>query len=124
MNKFIDKLITFFSLFGSLGTLLCCALPVVLVTFGLGATFASLTASFQQIIWMVERKDTLFIVTFFLLILSLYFIIKANRQACPIDPKQRELCEKSKKISWRVYIFTLIIYIIGFIFSYIIPLFY
>src|ERR1035438_3544864 len=36
-----SALLSYFSLFTSLGTLLCCALPSLLVLFGLGASVAS-----------------------------------------------------------------------------------
>ena len=117
----MKKIFTFFSLFGSLSTLLCCALPVTLVSIGMGATFASLTSTFPQIIWLTERKEWIFGITALLLVISFFIIKQAETQPCPIDPEQRKLCESSKSISKKIYWFTIIIYILGFLFSYILP---
>ena len=117
----LKKLIAFFSLFGSLSTLLCCALPVTLVTLGMGATFASMTASFPQIIWLTSHKDALFIVTGVLLIISYILMKRSEKMACPIDLDQREICQTSKGATNKIFWVTVFIYIIGLLFSYIIP---
>ena len=118
------KLMSFFSLFGSLSTLLCCALPVTLVSIGMGATFASLTATFPQVIWLVERKNYLFGLTAILLIISYILMKRSENEPCPIDPELRKACQTGRKWSARIYWFTLIIYLIGFFTSYIMPIFY
>lgn len=117
----MNKVISFFSLFGSLSTLFCCALPVTLVSIGMGATIASLTASFPQIIWLTERKESLFIITGILLILSFIMMNNSKSLSCPIDVNQRKACQTSNSFSKKVYWGTVVIYIIGLSFSYIIP---
>lgn len=117
----MNKVLSFFSLFGSLSTLLCCALPVTLVTLGMGASFASLTSSFPQIIWLTERKEALFIIAGVLLIISFFLMKRAENIACPIDPDQAAACESGKNISKPLYWTTVIIYLIGLSFSYLIP---
>jgi len=118
----LKSIFTFFSLFGSMSTLLCCALPVTLVSIGMGASFASLTASFPQIIWLTERKELLFIMTAILLIVSFFMMRNAQNMPCPIDPDQRAYCERSKKVSKVVFYITIAIYLTGLIFSYIVPM--
>lgn len=117
----MNRILSFFSLFGSLSTLLCCALPVTLVSIGMGATFASLTASFPQIIWLTERKEALFVITAILLIVSYIMMKRSEQLACPIDPDQRDACQTSKGVSKKIYRVTVVIYLIGLIFSYVIP---
>ena len=117
----LKKIITFISLFGSLGTLLCCALPVTLVTLGMGATFASMTATFPQIIWLTNHKDALFVITGLLLIVSYVLMKRSEKMACPIDIDQRELCQTSKGATNKFFWLTVVIYTIGLMFSYIIP---
>ncbi len=119
--EMIKKLITFFSLFGSLSTLLCCALPVTLVTIGMGATFASLTATFPQIIWITQNKGSLFLITGTLLLASYILMKRSEKVSCPIDVDQREVCQNSKSASHKLFWFTLIVYGLGLLFSYIIP---
>ena len=117
----MKKALSFLSLFGSLSTLLCCALPVTLVSIGMGATFASLTASFPQIIWLTERKEALFIITGVLLVVSFVMMKKSENLSCPTDIDQREACQTSKNFSKKVYWGTVVIYVIGLSFSYVIP---
>lgn len=117
----MKRLISFFSLFGSMSTLLCCALPVTLVSLGLGASFASLTASFPQIIWLTSHKDIIFILTALMLITSYLMMKYSAKQACPIDMNQRQACTSSKKVSHKLFWFTVIVYVVGLAFSYIIP---
>jgi hypothetical protein len=117
----MQRILSFFSLFGSLSTLLCCALPVALVSIGMGATFASLTSTFPQIIWLTERKEWLFGITAVLLVVSFFLMKNAENLACPVDPAQRDACQASKSFSKKIYWGTVVIYIIGFAFSYIIP---
>lgn len=119
----MNRLLNFFSLFGSLSTLLCCALPVTLVTIGMGATFASLTSTFPQVIWLIERKEVLFIVTAILLSSSFILMKRADKLACPVEPGQQAICEATKPISWILYWISMTAYIIGLLFSYILPYF-
>src|SRR5436305_12939850 len=46
----------YLSLFSSLGTLLCCALPSLLVLFGLGATVASVLAAAPWLVRLSQHK--------------------------------------------------------------------
>lgn len=48
------------SLFASSGTLVCCALPALLVALGAGATLSSLVAAFPGIVWVSEYKEIVF----------------------------------------------------------------
>ena len=117
----LKKLVTFFSLFGSLSTLLCCALPVTLVTLGMGATFASITSTFPQILWLTGHKDELFMLTGALLIISFFIMKKSEKMACPVNLDEREICQNSKSISNRIFWISVGTYIVGLLFSYIIP---
>lgn len=117
----MNRVLTFFSLFGSLSTLLCCALPVTLVSIGMGATFASITANIPQIIWLTSHKEWLFAITAFLLIASYFMMTRSEKMSCPIDLDQREVCQSSKKMSQKIFWGTTVIYLIGFSFSYVIP---
>lgn len=117
----MKKILTFFSLFGSMSTLLCCALPVTLVTLGMGASFANLTGALPQIIWLTERKEMLFVITGILLLISYLSIKSSQQRACPIDQSQREVCESTKNYTLIIFWISTAFFIIGLCFSYIIP---
>jgi|SRR2546421_8739148 len=52
----------YLSLFSSLGTLLCCALPSLLVLFGLGATVGSLLTAVPWLVSLSHHKNWVFTV--------------------------------------------------------------
>ena len=54
--------LSYLSLFTSLGTLLCCALPSLLVLFGLGATVASVLSEAPRLVTMSHHKHWVFII--------------------------------------------------------------
>src|SRR5438552_5073777 len=54
--------LSFLSLFTSLGTLLCCALPSLLVLFGLGATVATVLSEVPWLVALSHHKHWVFIV--------------------------------------------------------------
>ena len=54
-----NKVPAFISLFTSFGTLLCCALPALFVTLGLGSTFAALTNSLPHFYTLTANKGAL-----------------------------------------------------------------
>jgi hypothetical protein len=121
MIKIKESLLPFFGLFTSISTILCCALPIILVTLGMGAVFASLTASFPFITWLAERSIYLFAIATILLLIGGYFIfIKPG--ICPADKKLAEMCNKTKKFNKIVWWISVIILAISFFFKYILIL--
>jgi hypothetical protein len=64
--------LSFLSLFTSLSTLLCCALPALLITLGLGAVMAGLVSNFPIIITLSKYKIWLFLVAGFYLLYMEY----------------------------------------------------
>lgn len=110
--------LSYFTLFFSTSTLLCCALPALLVAIGAGGVMASIYANVPAITNFVQNKNLIFIIVAVLLLingLSLWF----NRNApCPLDAKKAMICLKSRKISRVIYFISLGIYFVGFFFSY------
>jgi mercuric ion transport protein len=54
--------LSFLSLFTSLGTLLCCALPSLFVLFGLGATVATVLSEVPWLVSLSHHKHWVFVV--------------------------------------------------------------
>lgn len=110
------------SLFASSGTLVCCALPALLVALGAGAALSSLVGAFPQIVWLSENKVPLFAFAGFMLAASgaLQWV---NRNApCPVDPRLRDACLRTRRTSLRVYLFSLAVYAVGGWFAFLQPL--
>jgi hypothetical protein len=109
------------SLFASSSTLICCALPALLVALGAGAALSGLVGAFPQIVWLSEHKVGLFIFAGLMLAASgaLQWI---NRNApCPIDPALRDACLRTRKVSLRVYGASVAIYLVGGFFAFVLP---
>lgn len=109
------------TLLASSGTLVCCALPALLVTAGAGATLASLVSTLPQLVWLSEHKEGLFAVAGLMLAGS-GALQWANRRApCPTDPALRNACLHTRRTSLRVYWLSLAIYLVGGWFAFVAP---
>jgi len=60
----------FLSLFTSTGTLICCALPALLVSLGAGAVMAGLIEAVPQLVWLGKHKALVFAIAGVLLAVS------------------------------------------------------
>ena len=116
-------ILSYFSLFTSLGTILCCALPSLLVALGLGASFAGLIGAFPQIVWLSENKPLVFGLSGILILTSSILHYKNRNAPCPIDFHQAQACQMSRKLTTIILGISLFMWLIGFLFAYIIPLF-
>lgn len=121
MQKIKAVLLPFLSLFTSLSTVLCCALPIMLVTLGMGATFASLTASFPQITWLAQRSGVIFVMAGALLLVSGYFIF-VRAQVCPSDPDLGKACASAKRLNKWVWWASTAILLVSAFFKYVLIL--
>ena len=57
----MKKVIDFFLLFSSTSTLICCALPALLISMGAGSTMAFISGHVPGFIWLSQNKVYLFI---------------------------------------------------------------
>lgn len=111
-------ILSYFSLFTSLGTILCCALPVLLVTLGLGATFAGLIGAVPQIVWLSEHKVMVFIISGGLIGTSALLTYLNRNASCPIDPDEARACKISRKWSIRILAVSAFIWCVGGFFAF------
>ena len=111
------------ALFGSASTLLCCALPALLVTLGAGAVLAGVVSAVPQLVWLSQHKVGLFI--FSAIMLSAVGIARhATRNApCPVDPLKRRTCQRARRVGLWIYAVSLCLYATGFFFAFIAPYF-
>src|SRR6185436_11763142 len=83
--------LSYLSLFTSFGTLLCCALPSLLVLLGLGATVASFLSAAPWLVTLSRHKVWVFTISGLLLggnLLYVYVLasrLKDQGAACPTD---------------------------------------
>src|SRR6202051_2351003 len=84
-----SAILSYFSLFTSLSTLLCCALPSLLVLFGLGASVASMLSFFPWLVALSRHKQWTFAISGALIVLSFlntyYIAPRLRAQECSSD---------------------------------------
>jgi magnesium-transporting ATPase (P-type) len=104
------------TLFLTSGTLLCCALPILLVSMGFGAIAASLNYNVPGLLFLVEHKFWTLSLSALLLIFLAWVIWRPN-QACPTDPELAAHCQKAKRWNKRIFWLSVVIWVTGFFFS-------
>ena len=109
----------FLSLLTSVSTLICCALPALLVSIGMGATIVSLTSVFPWIIIISKYKIYIFIFAGLTLLISSYIFWLKRNSPCPVDPKQAKICIKLRSFNFVILSISITIYLIGFFFAFI-----
>ena len=81
-----NKLADYLSLFASSGTIICCALPALLVSIGAGAALSSLFSIFPQLIVISIYKAQIFIGAFTMLVISgrirFFFVYRRKKSGC------------------------------------------
>ena len=107
------------SLFTSLSTLICCALPTLLVAIGMGASMVSLISLFPWLIVLSKYKIQIFFVAGLLLLISFYLFWRNKNAPCPMDPIQARMCSKLRFSSLIILIISSTIFLIGFFFAFI-----
>jgi hypothetical protein len=104
---------TWLTLFASTGTLICCALPIIFVSLGFGATVAALTSSFPLLITLSLHKVWVFSFSGAMLALSGWLMYRPGR-ACPTTPELGQLCNATQTWNQRLYGSSVVIWCIGF----------
>lgn len=113
--------VSFLSLFTSGSTLICCALPALLVSIGAGAAMAGLVTTFPQLIWLSEHKIALFTVAGLMLVAAGVMQWRARSLPCPADPALAAACMRARKVSGITYWISVAIYAVGAFFAFVAP---
>jgi mercuric ion transport protein len=108
-------LLNYFSLFTSLSTLLCCALPSLLVLFGLGASVASTLSLFPWLVTLSRHKLLTFTVSGALIACSFvntyYIVPRFKREEC--SPDNPTACAEASRLSRVMLWVSAVIYAVG-----------
>ncbi|MDP3859918.1 MAG: hypothetical protein Q8Q73_19325 [Stagnimonas sp.] len=109
------------SIFTSSSTLICCALPALLVTLGAGATLAGLVSAVPQLVWLSAHKGLVFGMAGLMLAVAGALQHRARFAPCPADPRLAAACTRTRRISLGVYLLSLAIYAVGVLFAFVLP---
>ena len=109
--------LSWLTLFASSGTLICCALPIILVTLGMGATVAALTSNFPVLLTIALHKTWVFTGSGSLLLVSGWLIYRPGR-TCPTDAELSQLCDQTRVWNRRIFWSSATLWGIGFVAAY------
>ena len=104
--KLKDDFVSIASLFTSFSTLICCALPSLLVAIGMGAVLAGMVSDFPLLVTLSQYKNWTFLGAGLLIGFNFWlFYGRKKNQACEIDENGKETaCDTaarwSKVILW------------------------
>lgn len=113
-----EEKLGYISLFTSLGTLICCALPALLVLLGLGATVASVLATAPWLVTLSRQKTWMFAIAGALIAANFIYVyrivprLQTAGAACP--PGAPDACARASRLSRVVLWVSAAIYGIGF----------
>ena len=115
-----SRLLNYFSLFTSLSTLLCCALPSLLVLFGLGASVASMLSFMPWLVTLSRHKQWTFAISGVLIVLSFVnmYYISPRIRAKGCSPDDPSACEEASNLSKALLWVSAGIYMIGIFVAY------
>ena len=108
---------TWLALLASAGTLLCCALPILLVTLGLGAAVASLVAAAPWLVELSRHKAWLFAFSAGMLLVSGHLLHRGGRR-CPADPALAARCARLQRWNRRLWWSAAAVWAVGFFAAY------
>jgi hypothetical protein len=106
------------SLFTSAGTLLCCALPALLVSIGAGAVLAGLVSTAPWLVALSQYKAWTFGLSALMLVVSGASIYNARKLPCPLDKKLAKQCKRLRVFTLWVYGVSVAIWCVGFFFAF------
>ncbi len=118
-----DSVLPFFSLLTSAGTLVCCALPALLASVGLGAVTAGLVSALPELVWLSERKVWVFAAAGIMLAVAVAARYAQRNAPCPVEPQAARACMRLRRISLVSVIFSAMVYLVGFFFAFLIGYF-
>jgi mercuric ion transport protein len=114
-------LLSYFSLFTSVGTLLCCALPSLFVLFGLGALVASTLSFLPWLVTLSRHKQLTFAISGLLIALgfvNIYIVAPRLKTAEACKPGD-SACADASRFSKIVLWVSAGIYSVGFFVAYV-----
>lgn len=104
-------------LFTSSSTLICCALPIFLVTLGLGAVSATLFETLPFLVTLAKHKLWMFVGSAAMLALGGWALYRPGRY-CPADPVLAQQCQTAHRWNTRIWWASIVIWSIGFFVAY------
>lgn len=110
------------ALLASSTTLVCCALPAVMVGLGAGAALVGLLSAFPQLVWLSEHKVALFGIATIVLAAAGVVVWRARTLPCPIEARAARGCMQLRRATAVIYVAAAIAHAVAVVFAFILPL--
>jgi mercuric ion transport protein len=108
-------------LFTTSGTLICCAIPITLVSLGLGAAVASMASSVPWLVTLSMYKGWMFAISGGLIALSAWTVYRPGR-VCPTDPVLAAACARADRWNNRFIWLSGALWCVGFFAAFVLPM--
>jgi hypothetical protein len=95
-----DTVMPMLGLFTSMGTLVCCVLPLVFVSLGMGAALIGLVSAAPWLVWLSAHKYWVFAVAGVMIAVSWYSVWRQRFVPCPADLRLAKACQRLRMFSW------------------------
>ena len=112
-SKTLGRSSTLITLFASSGTLICCALPILLVSLGLGSVVAAATFRWPFLVTLSEHSTLMFGGSAAFLALA-GWVVYWRPQQCPSDPVLGAQCVRANLWNRRAWWLSIVIWLAGF----------
>lgn len=98
-------------------TLVCCVIPIVLVTLGFGAAVASLYGNLPFLTFLGLHKEWTFAITAAIMLAAAWALYRPGR-TCPADPELARACESADRWNRRMLVGAFSIWLTGLFAAY------
>ena len=106
------------ALFASASTLICCALPALLVTIGAGAAMAGLASNVPGLILLSAHKGWVFSIAGLMMAGAWYARWHTRNAPCPADPAKAKACARLRAFGGATLWFASILLAVGAFFAF------
>lgn len=113
-----NRLPAYFALFASLSTLVCCALPSLLVLVGMGASVATMLSVAPWLVALSRHKELVFAASGLMIAANAYYVYRVvprllvSRGVC--QPGDESACAAASRFSRATLLASAAVYVAGF----------
>jgi len=105
------------SLIATTSTWICCALPILFVMLGAGATLAGITKQIPLLTELGLYKNWMFAISGLLLTIAAGLTWR-SAQHCPTDPVLAQQCQRARRWNKKILSVSMFVWLIGFAAAY------
>lgn len=116
-----DTVMPMLGLLTSMGTLVCCVLPLVFVSLGMGAALVGLVSAAPWLVWLSAHKLWVFALSGLMIGVSWLAVWRQRYVPCPADRQLALACQRLRTVSWWLVAFATTVWATGFTVAIVLP---